>query len=75
MAVEAGPPGDESTEWARVQLSLPRLNRIIGQEIPRTEVITILRNLQIEIKEDGDLLNLRIPPFRVDVKREADVAE
>jgi phenylalanyl-tRNA synthetase beta chain len=62
-------------EWAQVDLSLQRLTRLIGQEIPRREVITILRNLQIEVEEADDILHLRIPPFRVDVKREADVAE
>ncbi len=59
-----------------IRFSIPRFNRLIGQEIPIEEVKRILQDLEILIvSASADVLELSIPPFRVDVKREADVAE
>ncbi|MCE2787564.1 MAG: phenylalanine--tRNA ligase subunit beta [Bacteroidota bacterium] len=59
-----------------VSFSLTKFNQLIGQHIPINEVKEILKNLEIEIKEErSDKLELLIPPYRSDVKREADVAE
>ncbi|MDO4707349.1 MAG: phenylalanine--tRNA ligase subunit beta [Porphyromonadaceae bacterium] len=59
-----------------VELSLARLDRLVGQSIPRAEVERILRSLEIEIKAKGeDLWTLAVPRYRVDVTREVDVIE
>ena len=51
-------------------------NKIIGKDIPKDEIVAILGGLDIEIKEDqGDLLKLAVPFYRVDVLREIDVIE
>lgn len=61
---------------AVVRLSLDRMNRLIGREIPPETVKTILNSLDIRITEETrELLSLEIPAYRVDVKREADVTE
>ncbi|MDM8001512.1 MAG: phenylalanine--tRNA ligase subunit beta [Bacteroidota bacterium] len=61
---------------AVVRYSLDRMNRLIGKEIPVETVKTILYSLDIHITaEEPGLLTLEIPPYRVDVTREADVTE
>ncbi len=51
-------------------------DRLIGHHIPPLVVKQILAKLEIKIKgETADTLQLEIPPFKVDVTREADVIE
>ncbi len=58
-----------------VTIDLNRVNTLIGEEIPKSQVIKILSALEIKINDKGDTLDLKIPPYRVDVTREADVVE
>lgn len=61
---------------AVVSYSLDRMTKLIGKEIPSATVKTILNSLDIHITEETpDRLILEIPPYRVDVTREADVTE
>jgi phenylalanyl-tRNA synthetase beta chain len=61
---------------AVVVLSFDRLKKLIGKEIPVETVKTVLYSLDIHITDEtADSLTLEIPPYRVDVTREADVAE
>ena len=60
----------------KVVLSYDKMDKLIGEYIDRNKVISILRDLEIDIadsKDDG--LTLLIPPYRADVKREVDVIE
>lgn len=60
----------------RFSINLDRINALIGKEIPIATVRTILSSLEIKIlSEKGSLLDVEVPPYRVDVQREADVAE
>lgn len=62
-------------DWA-VDFNYDRCNRLIGHPISKEMVNEILKNLDIEIiEEKGNDLVLRIPTYRVDVTREADVIE
>jgi phenylalanyl-tRNA synthetase beta chain len=59
-----------------LQFSIPKFNRLIGQEIPLAEVKRILTGLDILVlNETSEVLTLSIPPYRSDVTREADIAE
>lgn len=59
-----------------IEFSIPKLFQLIGQEIPIDEVKRILTGLDIEIlAEKNQILSLSVPPFRVDIKRQADVTE
>lgn len=59
-----------------VELSLERMNRLIGKEIPQLEVERILTSLDIEIVErQDDCWRLSVPRYRVDVTRDVDVIE
>ena len=57
-------------------LSLDRVNSLIGKDIPEQTVRTILEALEVKItKEQGRILTVAVPPYRVDVQREADLVE
>ncbi|MDO9340435.1 MAG: phenylalanine--tRNA ligase subunit beta [Bacteroidales bacterium] len=61
---------------ALVGVNYNNINRLIGKSIDRSVVKRILDLLDIGIKaENGDNLTLKIPSYRVDVKKEADVIE
>jgi len=60
----------------KVEVSYKRINTLIGQHIDKDTVKDILTSLAIEIvSESEDGLQLSVPPFKVDVTREADVVE
>ncbi len=66
----------QKIEGAKCTLNLQRMRTLIGQEIPENEVRQILQSLDIEIlSESGDDWQLKVPAYRMDVTREADVVE
>ena len=66
----------KTVEDFKVEFSISKCNRIIGKEIESDFIKTILTALEIKIdSEDGDVLMLSIPPYRVDVQRDVDVIE
>lgn len=57
-------------------LRFNRLNKILGFEIDKTKVISILKNLGFEIIDESEnLVNVTVPTFRPDVEREIDLIE
>ncbi|MFD2248338.1 phenylalanine--tRNA ligase subunit beta [Pontibacter ruber] len=57
-------------------LSIDRAHMLIGQYIGAERIKTILTDLGIQITGETEThLNLSVPPFKVDVQREADVVE
>lgn len=53
-----------------------RMNSLIGKDIPKETVYKILKGLEIEVVSDnGEDMQLKVPAYRVDVTREADVVE
>ncbi len=59
-----------------VEFSYAAMNSLIGKDIPADTVDSILRSLEIEIAaRNGDNLSLRVPTYRVDVRRQCDVVE
>ena len=59
-----------------VEVNLDRMNKLIGQEIPEEEVISILKSLDIEVIDQKEReLKLKVPAYRTDVQREADIVE
>ena len=56
--------------------SLKRLAMLIGKEIPEATVHAILAALDVKIlAQQGEVLTVAVPPYRVDVQREADLVE
>ncbi len=59
-----------------VKVAYKNITRLVGKEIPRELIKAILTALEIEIvRETTGELDLEVPPYRVDVRREADVIE
>lgn len=66
----------QKAEDFQVYLTFEKVDKIIGQSIPRDTIKSILRSLDIQIQaatEKG--LGLQIPTYRVDVQRDVDVIE
>lgn len=64
------PPGGKQL-WLRKA----RLREILGMEIPEGEVGHGLLALGVELSEQGDRWEARVPSFRTDLKREIDLIE
>lgn len=63
-------------EGFKVSLSLNKVNTLIGKSLERETVVSILKALEISIDgENGDMLELTVPAYRVDVQRDVDVIE
>lgn len=59
-----------------VKFSYAKMDELVGKHIPAETADSILKSLEIEIaSKDGDDLDLRVPTYRVDVRRECDVVE
>ena len=60
----------------KVEVKFANINRLIGQEIPKETVLSILDDLGIYVeKKSEEGLKLSVPSFKNDVTREADVIE
>lgn len=63
-------------EAFKVEAKYKNIERLIGIVIPKERIKKILTDLDIEIEsETEEKLNLLVPPYRVDVTREADIIE
>lgn len=58
-----------------MSVSLDKINKLLGIEIPSDEAERILRSLNFGVKRDGDTLNLDVPPYREDIDGYPDIAE
>lgn len=57
-------------------LSLTRVDALIGKPIPEATVRAIIAALEVKILAERDgVLTVAVPPYRVDVQREADLIE
>jgi phenylalanyl-tRNA synthetase beta chain len=81
--ISGGQVGMEMFDWIgnmpsnkKITIHLSRVNQLIGCQIDRDSIFTILEDLDIHVlQENGDEINIEIPSYRVDVTREADVIE
>jgi phenylalanyl-tRNA synthetase beta chain len=60
----------------RFEFSLTRATALIGKQIPEETILQILTALDVKVESrQGDMLQVAVPPYRVDVRREADLVE
>jgi len=66
----------EPVEDIQIEILFSNIDRLIGNPIPPETVSRIVKSLDmvVEVENEKGML-LRIPPYRVDVQREADVIE
>jgi phenylalanyl-tRNA synthetase beta chain len=51
----------------RVDLPFSEMDRLLGFQIPQDEIVRILRALEFEVAEEGDLLHVTVPDHRLDI--------
>lgn len=60
----------------KVEIFYRNIDRLLGKSIDREIIKNILKHLEITIEKESDTgLTVLVPPYRVDVQREADVIE
>ena len=62
-------------EDREITFSLDRINKLIGKKIEEQKIINILESLDICVSKNGKQYSAIVPPYRVDVTREADLIE
>ncbi len=66
----------EAVELNKVSLNLTRIQKFIGKDIPHSDILSILKHLEFEIiSNEGEIVEVSVPAYRVDVYRECDVVE
>lgn len=66
----------ESLKKKEVTLRFNQIERILGYSVPQDKVVTILKNLQLGVKEvTNNTVTMTIPGFRPDIEREIDIVE
>jgi len=59
-----------------ISVAYRNVQRLIGKDISKEEIKAIIESLKIRILgDDGEVLELEVPPYRVDVTREVDIVE
>jgi len=60
----------------KVSVSYRNVQKLIGKEISKEEIKSIIESLDIKVlSNNGDILEIEVPPYRVDVTREVDIIE
>lgn len=76
IAMEITDQGDTHFAPFPVELHIDRVNTLIGKEIGDELIATILHALEVEIySQEGNVWQIGVPRYRVDVQRECDVVE
>lgn len=65
----------EKSEEIVTEFMIPRMNRFIGKNIDKKDIINIFERLEIEIKDEGEKLILKAPSHRKDLINQFDYFE
>ena len=64
-----------SIEPAPLQVSVKKVNAILGIDVPEDEILRIMGNLGFSPRLEGDTLNLMVPAYRTDIENDPDISE
>ncbi len=64
-----------SLEPREMKVSIAKVNRVLGIDVPADEILHIMNNLQFAPSVAGDELTLQVPAYREDMESYQDVAE
>ncbi len=67
--------GGASTEKRVIKVETAKVNRVLGIEVPESEMVSILEALQFEVALENGVLTLAVPRYRDDVETYQDIAE
>jgi phenylalanyl-tRNA synthetase beta chain len=60
----------------KVELNFDRIGSLLGKKLENSTIRQIVEALEMKVvSETAESMNITVPPYRVDVQREADVAE
>lgn len=62
-------------EVRKLSFSVNKISKILGMEVSVVEVGNILERYKIGYKNEGDIFEIVVPPFRLDLQIEEDMAE
>ncbi len=65
----------ESTAPRRFDVTVEKVNSVLGIEVPQNEIVSILKALAFEVSENGTTLTVTVPRYREDVENYQDIAE
>ncbi|MDP2942586.1 MAG: phenylalanine--tRNA ligase subunit beta, partial [Candidatus Omnitrophota bacterium] len=72
-AVDAG---TGTAKRAKITLRISKANKILGMEVPASKCASILKGLDLKVKQKGkDSLEILVPSFRADLKEGIDLIE
>nr|MDQ2932956.1 hypothetical protein [bacterium] len=63
------------TSTREISVTVDVINEVLGSEISKEEMITILNRMEITVQENGADLILAVPDFRTDIQTWRDVPE
>ena len=66
---------DGDTSDRTIQVSVDKINKILGIEVPCAEMVGILNRLQLTTTEQDGVLTVTVPQYREDIVNANDVAE
>ena len=64
-----------SVEPRKLTVSIDKVNRCLGIQVPNEDILRIMNNLAFAPKIEGDSLILQVPAFREDIENYQDIAE
>ncbi|MDQ4035899.1 MAG: phenylalanine--tRNA ligase subunit beta [Chloroflexota bacterium] len=62
-------------EWSRIEASVDRMSRLLGIDVSAASVGALIEPLGFEVEDAGETVVVGVPPHRLDVTSDADVAE
>ena len=65
----------ENLKTRKISASITWINSFLGTKVPAERMIQILKNLECEVGEGGDLLTVAPPSYRLDLNIREDLAE
>lgn len=65
----------ESTENRVFDVTVSKVNSVLGIEVPQNTIVEILKSLQFGVSENGETLTVTVPRWRGDVENYQDIAE
>ena len=66
--------GEDKGE-AKFDVTVTKINSVLGIDVPKADIVRILRSLQFGVEESGETLSLTVPRWRTDVEGYQDIAE
>jgi phenylalanyl-tRNA synthetase beta chain len=59
----------------KIKLRQKRVNQILGTQLTKSRITSILKSLEMKVKENKDWVKVQVPTFRPDITREIDLIE